>query len=222
MSDKDKKQVLQGERADPRRGLAVGILAGGRSRRMGMDKAFLELGGEALLVRACRRLAGVGEVLLVAGGAKERVLPTLPDFVRRVDDAVVAEGPMAGLLALLEGLPIGVDRLFLCACDLPFLGAGLVRSLDARLGDADCLIPRVAGRLQVLAGLYRVGLLGRVRGLMEAGERSLLELVRGCDARVLGEDEMAGLDASGLGFFNLNCVEDWREAQRVFAAGGLD
>ena len=72
-------------------GLAIGILAGGRSRRMGEDKAFLELDGRPMLERVVAELTRLGAPLLVAAGKQGRELPALPANVTYVHDPALTK-----------------------------------------------------------------------------------------------------------------------------------
>ena len=131
------------ERAWQQRPLGVAVFVGGRSRRMGAHKSMLGLGGRTLLEQVLDRLAPLGRpVLLVGGGpvpgALRRTVPVLPD-------APDAEGPLAGLLALLRHAP---EHAWLTVgCDQPALGPEHVRPLvAARRPGAWAILPRLAGR----------------------------------------------------------------------------
>ena len=199
-----------------RPGLAIGVLAGGRSRRMGQDKAFLELDGRPMLERVVGELARLQVPLLVAAGKQGRELPKLPAGVRLVHDPSPHEGPMAGMLALLEALPTGCNRIFLCACDLPFMTAQLVSKLDAMLEDEqDMLVPVANGQPQVLAAFYRKSLLAEIAARYSAGDRKLRRLYDDYPTRFLEEEELRRIDPQLLAFHNLNRPEDLEEARRI-------
>lgn len=128
------------------------VLAGGRSRRLGRDKAGEMIGGASLLQRAVATLSEVLEEVVVVGPADDAVLiarvETVPDLVR-------GRGPLGGLHAALDRA--GGRAIFALACDLPFAGPELVRHLLSRAvveARAACVVPRWRGRLQPLCGLY--------------------------------------------------------------------
>ena len=203
----------------PPPGLAVGILAGGRSRRMGEDKAFLELDGRPMLQRVVTELSRLGVPVLVAAGKEGRELPALPDGVTCVHDPSPHEGPMAGALALMEALPGSCDRIFLCACDLPFLTAELVARLDGLLDDeTDMLVPVAQGQPQVLAAFYRKSLLPEISRRYDAGDRKLRRLYDDRPTRFLDEAELRRIDPTLHSFHNLNRPEDLEEARTILRA----
>lgn len=111
------------------------VLAGGASRRMGRDKASMEVEGETLVARAARKLAGVtGEVVLADGGRSllGAAVPSVPDGPGR--------GPAAGLLGAALARPATV--LLVLACDLPSVPVPLLTLLADEAPDADLVIPR--------------------------------------------------------------------------------
>ena len=109
------------------------VLAGGRSRRFGSDKAMALLDGQTLIDRVIAALAPQVDALLVCG----RDMPG----VRCVTDRPVADlGPLGGLNAALRyGLDNGFDSVISVPCDAPFVPADLV----ARLAEAPCIVRRL-------------------------------------------------------------------------------
>ncbi len=189
---------------------------------MGQDKAFLELGGRPMLERVVTELSRLGVPLLVAAGKQGRTLPPLPGGVACVNDPNPHEGPMAGALALLEALPKDCDRIFLCACDMPFMKAELVATLDGLLREQDdMLVPRAHGQPQVLAAFYRKRLLPEISSRYQAGDRKLRRLYEDHPTRFLDEEELRRIDPSLLSFHNLNRPEDLEEARRILAASDI-
>lgn len=138
-------------------GLGAVVLAGGRSTRMGTDKAALTVGGRSVLARVVSTLGVVCEeiVLVARRGQDLPALEPLPAHVRlaRTDDQVEGRGPLAGLAAGLRVLTR--ESAFASSCDVPFLRPDLVRVLAQALGTASVALPEVEGRLHPLAGVYR-------------------------------------------------------------------
>ncbi|WP_082570257.1 molybdenum cofactor guanylyltransferase [Mycobacterium sp. Root135] len=162
--------------------LAGIVLAGGASRRMGRDKATLEIAGRTFVEQAVLTLSGrCSPVFVVA--APGQPLPTLDAEVLR--DDVRGVGP---LLATARGLraaaDAGLERAFVCAVDMPYLTVDLIDELvgpSLRLG-ADVVLPW-DGRDHYLAGVYRTDLAARADALVAAGERSMRALVDVVDAQ---------------------------------------
>ena len=98
------------------------VLAGGRSTRMGQDKALLTLGGEPLVKRAVRKLSMVCAEVAIAGGAEN-----LMQFGRVIPDESSGCGPLAGIVAALEQSSFEWN-LFL-AVDAPFVPVSVLKAL---------------------------------------------------------------------------------------------
>jgi molybdopterin-guanine dinucleotide biosynthesis protein A len=162
------------------------VLAGGRSRRMGRDKALLEIDGRPLVERVAERLASVcGRVLIAAG---ERPLPPLP--WDRVDDRVAGAGPLAGILGGLAATT--TPLLAVAAVDMPDVDPDVFTTLAGRWdGRAPAVVPRRAGRLEPLHAVYATAALPRLAALFDAGERSPTRALRRVAATVVEVDDAA-------------------------------
>ncbi len=163
-------------------GLAGIVLAGGASRRMGRDKATLVVRGQTLVERVVSTVGTrCAPVFVIA--APGQALPDLPAQVLR--DEVRGVGP---LLATARGLRAAADAggtwAFVCAVDMPHLGAGIIDELTeaAASSVADVVLPW-DGRDHYLAGLYRTALAARADELVAAGERSMRALVDAADTQ---------------------------------------
>lgn len=107
------------------------ILAGGRSRRFGSDKALALLDGRALLDHAAAALGALVEGTVVCGRAQAGDLPAIPD--RPAPDL----GPLGGLCAALHHAAAnGFDAVLTLPCDTPLLPPGLL----ARVATAPCYV----------------------------------------------------------------------------------
>lgn len=186
------------------------ILCGGRSTRMGRDKAWLPLPGhEAMLQRVVRLVApAVAEIVVVARPGQD--LPPLPEGVLVVRDEVPDRGPLAGLGRGLAAT--SAQALYVTACDVPFLRREVVDLLFERLGGHDVVVVEEEGLLHPLAAVYRRTVEPIVRRLLEEGRRrpvSLYELVP--TVRVDAE-ELRGVDPELDTLRNLNTREAWASA----------
>ncbi len=126
------------------------ILAGGESRRMGQDKAWLELDGKPLLVRAAATLRQLGLTeILISGrpGADYSVvdLPVLLDRQR-------GSGPLAGIERALEAC--ASPLLLVLAVDLPYMNSDFLQKLLDRSDATHGVVPGLGGRLEPLAAIY--------------------------------------------------------------------
>ncbi|MEW6072334.1 MAG: molybdenum cofactor guanylyltransferase [Planctomycetota bacterium] len=161
--------------------LAGVVLCGGASRRMGRDKAGLDLGDRTLLERTVAIVAGRAPRVLLACGPAARYRELGPELVLdRSPDA----GPLAGLEAALARLAEGEGRegwLLVLACDMPRARGEvfdlLLERARARRADA-CLLATGAG-LEPLYAVYHTRCLPAVRAALAAGERRMVSFHAG-------------------------------------------
>ncbi len=192
------------------------VLCGGRSRRMGADKAALLVAGRPMLARVVDRLAeAVSPVLVVAAVGQQ--LPQLPLDVTVVRDQHPDRGPMEGLAAGLGALPPEVDMTFVASCDLPLLVPPFVRRMIELLGDADAAVPDVDDRLHGLAAVYRRSALGQVRQMLAEDCLRLQSLFERVKTRRVAPDELRDVDPRLQSLWNINTPEDLRAAQSALA-----
>lgn len=155
------------------------VLAGGRSRRFGRDKARHRIEGQPMIRRVYDVVAATCQPVLVSVAAPgDSFADVLPTGVRYVPDAAPNAGPLAGLTAGLEAAP--TEWVLAAACDLPFLTAEALRSLlDAPLPDADVVIaaPPDAPPQPLCACYRRAAALPVARRHFAAGRLALRDLV---------------------------------------------
>lgn len=146
------------------------VLTGGASRRMGRDKALIELDGRPLAVRVAAALAEAGAVPVVCVGGDTGALTAAG--LAAVDDLHPGEGPLGGVLTALHAVP--TDVVVVLSTDLARPTAAAVRAVAAALGDDDDLaVAVVDGRRQWLHAAWRRGAEPALRTAFDAGERSI-------------------------------------------------
>jgi molybdopterin-guanine dinucleotide biosynthesis protein A len=147
------------------------VLVGGKSERMGEDKAFVEVEGVPMVARVAAALRGAGAASLICVGGATAQLRRLG--LDPVPDEHPGEGPLGGLVTGLE--VIGPSTAFVAACDLPWLDAATVTQVLAELeaSDADVAAPVVEGQTMYLSAAYRAGAAATLRAAFDAGERAV-------------------------------------------------
>ena len=184
------------------------ILAGGRSSRMGREKALLELGRETLIERLARRLGASFDRVLVSTGSEPPSAGLAAALGRLRDGGLAVEtvadrradfsGPLAGVEAALGA--IESRRAFFIAVDLVDPDEGLVAELLKASAAAGCLgaVPRCRGITQGVFAVYSSDLLPRVSSLLDGGEARLQSLAGIEGVSVVEVEEAAGDVFSGL------------------------
>jgi molybdopterin-guanine dinucleotide biosynthesis protein MobB len=180
------------------------LLAGGESRRMGLDKRGLRVGGETLLQRNLAFLAGLFPLVVLSVRRVDQAPGALPPGVLVVTDEAPGS-PMGGLVGVLAQFD---EPIFALAADLIVPDAEAVARVLAAYRGADVALPVVEDHLEPLHAVYGPGCLPPMRRLLAAGAHSLLDLFP--LVRVI---RVPFPDASP--FFNVNTPSDWANARRL-------
>lgn len=175
------------------------VLAGGRGRRLGRDKALVEAAGETLVVRAARRLEQCCQEVFIASGDGRRLGELAWE---QVADPVADGGPLAGILAGLERAT--TPLVAVVAVDLPHLNPAVLQRLAAEWRGEAAVVPLVSGRVHPLHGVYATEAAPRLRRLLLAGRRAVIRTLSELGARVVGEERWADLDPDGAFVYNIN------------------
>ncbi len=179
------------------------ILAGGRSSRMGRDKALVTVAGSRMIDLVAVALQDAALEIIVAGEERAEVpYPSFPD--------TVGAGPLAGLVSALAART-GCD-LFLAAVDQPLLRPETVRALLACDGDA--VVPVAEGTPQVTCAVYRPSAAVAAAGAVAAGG-SLRTVVDDVNTRFVHEDEWRSWGEDGRSWRSTDAPEDVAFIERM-------
>ena len=196
---------------------AAVVLVGGKSSRMGRDKASLPFGKETMLVRVIKNLApAVSEVIVVAQG--DQVLPDLSlaidsELLKIVRDPVPDQGPLS---ALVIGMRAASSPLiFATSCDMPFMKKAVIDRLVAMLGDNDACVPIDGENVMTLCAVYRQDVVGYAEGLIDSGMLSLRDLVIGVKTKKVDAARLSDVDPDNLSFFSCDTPERYERALRI-------
>jgi len=203
------------------------ILAGGQSRRMGVDKAFVLFEGQTLIERTMDVLRQVcGDIVVVANAVE----PYAQFGCRVVTDTLPGFGPLAGLHAGLSEMhtELGVA----VAVDMPFLNPALLRAmLDAAEG-WDAVIPALAAEVSAadvkrsrakdldihpLHAVYRRTCLPPIRAAIERGDHRLNAFLPDMRVRYFYADEIRAYDSDLRSLLNVNTPDDLKQASQLRA-----
>jgi molybdopterin-guanine dinucleotide biosynthesis protein A len=149
------------------------VLAGGRSHRMGSNKALLDFGGQPLIGVLVDRIRPLTNRILISSNdpSSYRFLnfPVIPDHYR-------GHGPLAGLHAAM--LWNSCSLYIVLACDLPNLKAKLLRNLISLAEGFDAAIPRTSdGLAHPLCAVYRRTCLPAVENALIRGANKVIEIM---------------------------------------------
>jgi len=183
------------------------ILAGGENRRMGADKAFLNIDGRPMIEHILALFAGLFNKTIVVTNAPERYRKY---GVEVTSDAFDIRGPLTGIYS---GLLRSTDEYnFIAACDMPFLNPRLILYMQTIVVGQDAVVPTFNGLLEPLHAIYRRGLLPIMEAQIRRQDRRIRGLFDHIQVRYVTEEEIIRFDPQKRSFRNLNTPEEYKEA----------
>ena len=206
------------------------ILAGGQSRRMGQNKALIQLGANSLIEHVIRRMRLVAdELLLITNSPAEYVHLNVPMH----GDILPGTGALGGIYT---GLTHASHDAVLCvACDSPFLEPTLLAYLISVLGEHDAVIPHTYSTqqtpfcqnkdigvtnpshntqitLQTLCAAYSKRCLPIIELMLRESELRVHALQERAHIKCVSPEIWQEFDPEGISFFNINTPEDFERA----------
>ncbi len=175
--------------------LASLILAGGKSSRMGRDKALVPYQGKPMLQRVYQVAGACTEQVYVMAPWVERYENILPQECQYLVETQPGKGPVNGLS---EGLvQISADWILLLACDLPLLDLEILQSWINKLPQIPtstlALVPQDSQIWQPMCAFYRQEVKTELDAFLKAGKRSFQDFLSGIEVEALFVDEKIAL-----------------------------
>lgn len=193
---------------DNRQDITGVILVGGKSRRMGKDKAFLEFSGKPLFERVLEIHRESFHRILLVGDRRERFagygLPVLEDLF-----------PGSALGGLYTGLyHAQTEYIFTSPCDLPFPNKGVLDHICSLRKGFDAVVPTTHRGLEPLFALYATKCLEPMRMLLESGNYCIYDFYPQIRIRYVPSEELAHVDKEGTSFLNINTPEEFARLEK--------
>ena len=182
------------------------IFAGGKSSRMGTDKATLPFGNYGSLAEyQYRRLTRLFRDVYI-GSKTDKFDFEAPLILDRCE----ASSPMAGLVSAFETLK-KADAIFVLSVDAPFVDESIISELICTDGNADAVIARCCQKLQPLCGLYRRSVLPYAKSALEADKHKMGRLLEELNTHYVSFEEKKA-------FLNLNRPEEYEAALKLIGS----
>ena len=186
-------------------GITGVILVGGKSRRMGQDKAFLTVGGRTLFEITLAAVREVLDVVILVGDRPERFsswgLPVYADLL----DGSALGGVYTGLVRART------SHIFVTSCDLPFLSAAVVRRLVELAPGCDVVVPDVGSGYEPLFAVYSQSCREPILRQIGEGNFCVYGFYPQVRTRLVTAEELAGIANPERCFLNLNTPEEYRQ-----------
>ena len=192
------------------------ILAGGKSKRMGENKALLRLGNETLIGHVIRCMRSITDELLL--------ITNIPDEYKHLGitmhkDIIQNVGALGGIHA---GLTYASHETVICVgCDNPFLVPNLLSYLVSILGEYDAVMPYTYNEdvqitLQTLCAVYSKRCLPIIEQMLNEPDLRVHALQERANVLTLAPEIWKTYDSEGHSFFNVNTPEDFEKAQVIY------
>ncbi len=191
------------------------VLAGGKSSRMGTDKALLTVGGATLLARAVSLLEPLARAVVIVGPPRLQKETN----VKVVQDAYPECGPLGGIATALAAAEQKWNLII--ACDLPYLTNEWLQYLIQRatISDGEAVMAENEKGWEPLCAMYRHSLGAKISAALERGVRKVTVGLEDAKVEIVSRAEWKKFDPRGRLFKNVNTPEDYAEARALLGGG---
>jgi molybdopterin-guanine dinucleotide biosynthesis protein A len=193
---------------DPNANVAAFILAGGKSTRMGTDKAFVQLKGRTLLNRMLETARSVCPHVAVVGSSTK-----FSPYAPVVEDVFPDCGPLGGIHAALQSATSDLNLIL--AVDLPFVTPRLLEFLLTKAAESPTTlitVPRTSQGWQPLCAVYRRDFRKIAENSLRARRYKIDSLFEPSRTQAITAEDLQATGFSVDLFRNLNTAEDLAQA----------
>ncbi|OPX84759.1 MAG: Molybdenum cofactor guanylyltransferase [Pelotomaculum sp. PtaB.Bin104] len=186
------------------------ILSGGKSSRMGSDKAFINIGQKGMIESVASVLKEVCAEVIISGGDEEtgRRLD-----LKVIDDLIPGRGPLSGIHASLRAA--SYENCLVVACDMPFITTELASLILWEVEGYDVAVPSHGIFLQPLFAVYGKSCLLVIENYLNSGKIKVADLFPLVKTNYVSEDKIALLADIDTVFFNVNTPRDVTKARQM-------
>ncbi|MGD8457948.1 MAG: molybdenum cofactor guanylyltransferase [Anaerolineales bacterium] len=193
--------------------LSVVIQAGGKSTRMGEDKALIPFVRDTTLIQyILNQIEGLGDERLIISNDVDKFkflgLPVFPDVYPQV-------GSLGGIYSAVHHARY--NHCLILACDMPFVNISLIDYMLTQMDDFDIIMPRWEPEdyTEPFRAIYSKACLDPISKAIEIGERRIISFFKYVKIRFIDADEISKFDPEGLTFFNINTPDELEQARRL-------
>lgn len=190
------------------------ILAGGKSSRMGENKALLPMKEKTNIAKIAGELEKVTKQLLIVTNTPEdyRFLG-----YPMTTDRYPGLGPLAGIHAGLSSS--GTEVSVAVACDMPFIHAGIAQEMLIATEGYDAVVPEIEGRLQPLFAVYTKSCLPALTSCLDNHVLKVREFLAAINVKIMKEQDFRLYEEKphlfSTSFFNMNMPEEYNQAKQL-------
>ncbi len=209
--------------------VTIVINAGGKSTRMGSDKALLEVGGRPMIEHIIEQTKGLGEQIIITNTPERYAHLGLPTF----GDVLPDKGALGGLYTAIQ--VAATPYVLVLACDMPFINRPLFEHMISLAPQFDAVVPRISPPLpagvsppgeggpggvrpeaEPFRAIYSKACLEPILRAFEAGKMRVISFFPDMNLRWLDEDEIRRFDPELLTFLNCNTPEELERIREIW------
>jgi molybdopterin-guanine dinucleotide biosynthesis protein A len=191
------------------------IIAGGQSRRMKTNKAFVKIGGKRLIERVLQVVTPLFPEVLINSNQPESYAEW--DFPV-ITDIFPGKGALGGIYTGL--VHAKTEYAFCVACDMPSLNQDLIRFMQQSANGSDALIPRTPDGIHPLHAVYSKRCCQVIKRCLQEDRLRISYLLSQVRTRYLTEQHIRQFDPTFESFCNVNTLDDLRIAKKKFQENG--
>ncbi len=185
------------------------ILVGGKSSRMGSNKAFLELKGKTFIELQIELLREMfDEIFISANTSSEYEYLNLPIF----KDVYPGKGPLGGIYTSL--INSSSLHTFMLACDMPFVGSELIKYLKDLTKEYDVVIPKSEKGLEPLHAFYSKNCIDPIKRALDENNLRIISFFPHVNVKVVELDSLTSSDSFKNSIKNLNTRDDYEDVTK--------
>ena len=179
------------------------ILCGGKSIRMGENKAFIQIEGVPIINRIFDLFKVLFREVIIVTNQKD----LFSDFDSKIySDLIPGKGALGGLYTGI--LLSSFQYCFCVACDMPFIQKPLVQYLIENIDDADVIVPQTKDGLEPLHAIYSKNCVKPIRKMIDEGKSKIVDIYDQVKVKIVDEKDFLRFDPGGESFINVNTPEE--------------
>ena len=178
------------------------ILAGGKSSRMGQDKASMILGGKTVIQHVIDNLFFVFEEIFISGNHSNYQISK-----GIIKDVTTQKGPMGGIRSALEFCQ---EDIFVCSCDMPFVSSDLIENILQKKVEYRINVVRFDEKIYPVVGIYPFSILTDLKKTIESGNLRMTSFLEQQNAHYIDFE-----DSFEHQLLNINTPENFKTAEKI-------
>lgn len=192
--------------------ISVVIQAGGKSKRMGEDKALINFQNMTMIEYILKQIDEIGNEIIIISNQPEKY----QKFGRKVfSDILPNHGALGGIFTAIHHS--SHPKCLLLACDMPFVNIPFIEHMISFSMEFDIVVPRLENKkfVEPFRAIYSKACLTPIQEAIENGEKRVISFFKNMKTHYIEHSEIIKFDPDLETFFNVNTPKDLKKANRI-------